>query len=165
MLTRNQRPTSHRLLHRVTPLLLMAVLLCSCTQPGEESPQPSGELNSMAEDKHVHHGIDYIEFAVTDMDLSKRFYQTAFDWKFNDYGPDYAGIQKPGGEAGGFRLEAEVSAGSPLVVLYSSDLDMTLTRVREAGGRILKEPFDFPGGRRFEFEDPSGNQLAVWSDK
>jgi hypothetical protein len=114
MLTRNQRPTSHGLLHRVTPLLLMAVLLCSCTQPGEESPQPSGELKGMAEDKHVHHGIDYIEFAVTDMDQSKRFYQTAFDWKFNDYGPDYAGIQKPGGEAGGFRLESEVSAGSPL---------------------------------------------------
>ena len=149
----------------IAPLVLMAVLLCSCTQPGVESPQPSTEPDDMAEDNLVHHGINYIEFPVTDMDESKRFYQAAFDWKFNDYGPDYSGIQKPGGEAGGFRLEPEVAAGGPLVILYSNDLDVTLTRVREAGGRILKEPFEFPGGRRFEFEDPSGNALAVWSER
>ena len=119
----------------------------------------------MADDSHIHHSIDYIEFAVSDMTESKRFYEAAFDWKFNDYGPDYAGIQGQGGEAGGLRLEPEVSTGGPLVVLYSTDLDMTLTRVREAGGRILKEPFDFPGGHRFHFEDPSGNELAVWSER
>ncbi|HVS15660.1 MAG TPA: VOC family protein [Thermoanaerobaculia bacterium] len=119
----------------------------------------------MTTDSHIHHSIDYIEFAVTDMAQAKRFYAAAFDWSFNDYGPDYAGIQKQGGEAGGLRLEPEVSTGGPLVILYSTDLDMTLTKVREAGGRIIKEPFDFPGGRRFHFQDPSGHELAVWSDK
>lgn len=139
------------------PLMLIAVLLYTCTYHGEST--------DMTESSHIHHGIDYIEFAVTDMAESKRFYEAAFDWKFNDYGPTYAGIQKPGGEAGGLRLESEVSTGGPLVVLYSTDLDMTLTRVREAGGKIVKETFDFPGGRRFHFEDPSGNELAVYSEK
>jgi predicted enzyme related to lactoylglutathione lyase len=129
-----------------------------------ESPQPPEEPEGMTEVQHVHHGIDYIEFPVTDMAQSKRFYAEAFDWKFNDYGPDYAGIQKPGGEAGGFRLEPEVSTGGPLIILYSTDLEMSLERVRRAGGRIVKEPFEFPGGRRFEFDDLSGNHLAVWSE-
>lgn len=112
---------------------------------------------------HAHHGIDYIEFTVTDMAAAKRFYAAAFNWTFNDYGPEYAGIQGQGREVGGFRLDAKASAGGPLVVLFSSDLDMTLGQVREAGGRIVTEPFDFPGGRRFHFQDPSGNELAVWS--
>ena len=119
----------------------------------------------MADDSHIHHSIDYIEFAVTDMAASKSFYEAAFGWKFNDYGPEYAGIQKSGGEAGGMRLEAEVATGGPLVILYSNDLDTTLKKVRAAGGQIATEPFDFPGGRRFHFVDPSGNELAVWSEK
>ena len=119
----------------------------------------------MADPIHVHHSIDYIEFAVTDMAESKRFYEAAFDWKFSDYGPGYAGIQKQGGEAGGLRLESEVATGGPLVILYSNDLETTLAKVREAGGRILKEPYDFPGGHRFHFEDPSGNELAVYAEK
>jgi len=119
----------------------------------------------MAETGHIHHAIDYIEFSVADMDESRRFYEAAFDWKFNDYGPTYAGIQKQGGEAGGLRLDQKVSSGGPLVILYSNDLVTTLAKVRQAGGRITKEPFDFPGGRRFHFADPSGNELAVWSDQ
>lgn len=119
----------------------------------------------MPSDSHTHHAIDYVEFSVTDMAESKRFYQEAFGWAFNDYGPDYAGIRKPGGEAGGFRLTTEVTTGGPLVILYSGDLDQTLARVRQAGGRIVEEPFDFPGGRRFHFRDPNGNELAVWSER
>jgi predicted enzyme related to lactoylglutathione lyase len=119
----------------------------------------------MTEKGHIHHAIDYIEFSVTDMTQSKRFYEAAFGWKFNDYGPTYAGIQKQGGEAGGLRLDSKVSPGGPLVILYSNDLEMTNAKVRQAGGRITKEPFDFPGGRRFHFADPSGNELAVWSEK
>ena len=111
-----------------------------------------------------HHGIDYIEFPVTDMAASKRFYQSAFGWSFNDYGPGYAGIRAGDGEAGGLRLDAEVRPGGPLVILYSDDLGATLSRVRAAGGQITKEPFDFPGGRRFHFTDPSGHELAVWSE-
>lgn len=138
-------------------LFLTMVLLCSFTQRGEAEDMPDSA--------HIHHAIDYIEFTVTDMDKAKRFYEAAFDWKFNDYGPEYAGIQKEGGEAGGLRLASEVVTGGPLVVLYSDDLDMTLSSVREAGGQITTEPFDFPGGRRFHFKDPSGNELAVYSTK
>ncbi len=118
----------------------------------------------MSEVKHSHHEIDYIELGVTDMAQSQRFYATAFGWEFNDYGPGYAGIRKrQGGEAGGLRLEPEVTAGGPLVILYSDDLEKTLAGVRDAGGVITKEIFEFPGGRRFHFRDPSGNELAVWS--
>jgi hypothetical protein len=124
---------------------------------------------------HVHHAIDYIEITVTDVAEAKRFYGAAFGWRFNDYGPDYAGIRSVVGtadsagasgkerEVGGFRKDASVRAGGPLVVLYSSDLEQTLAKVREAGGKIVKDPFPFPGGRRFHFVDPSGNELAVWA--
>ena len=112
---------------------------------------------------HSHHAIDYIEFTVTDLELAKRFYTAAFGWRFNDYGPGYAGIVGEERELGGLALGEEVQAGGPLVVLYSEALDATLGAVEAAGGRILKPPFDFPGGRRFHFADPSGNELAVWA--
>lgn len=114
--------------------------------------------------KHEHHAIDYIEFTVTDVAAAKKFYGAAFDWEFNDYGSDYAGIKRSsGGEVGGL-TEGKPVKGGPLVVLFSTDLDDTLTRVRKAGGKITKDPFEFPGGRRFHFVDPSGNELGVWSE-
>lgn len=112
---------------------------------------------------HRHHAIDYIEITVTDIGEAKRFYGAAFGWQCTDYGPDYAGIQGDGREAGGFR-KGTVVPGGPLVVLYSTDLDATLGAVKDAGGRITQAPFAFPGGRRFHFADPSGNELAVWSE-
>ncbi len=141
--------------------MLMALAICaSMSQPvrATEPEETSG-------DAQVHHQIDYIELAVTDMAESKRFYETAFGWQFNDYGPTYAGIRKQGGgEVGGLRLDPEVSTGGPLVILYSKDLEASVASVRAAGGKITKEPFEFPGGRRFHFQDPSSNELAVWSD-
>jgi hypothetical protein len=119
----------------------------------------------MSESKHVHHGIDYIELTVDDMDAAKRFYSAAFGWEFNDYGPEYAGIRTADGEAGGLRLDSAVAPGGPLVILYSEDLESTHASVRDAGGRIVQETFEFPGGRRFHFADPGGNVLAVWSDR
>ena len=119
----------------------------------------------MASSGHVHHNIDYIEFTVTDLPKAKAFYGSAFGWKFSDYGPEYAGIQKENGEAGGLRLDAKVTAGGPLVIMYSGDLERSLAQVIEAGGEITTSPFPFPGGRRFHFKDPSGNELAVWSEK
>jgi uncharacterized protein len=116
---------------------------------------------SEASDVHVHHAIDYIELTEGDLGAAKRFYAAAFGWRFNDYGPAYAGIQGQGRELGGLR--ADPSKAAPLVVLYSRDLDASVVQVREAGGRIVKEPYAFPGGRRFHFLDPSGNELAVWS--
>lgn len=111
---------------------------------------------------HTHHTIDYLEFTVSDLEQAKRFYSEAFDWKFTDYAPVYAGIQGPDREVGGLRV-GDVRPGGVLVVLFSEDLQVSLDRVKAAGGRITQEPFDFPGGRRFQFLDPSGNELAVWA--
>ena len=114
---------------------------------------------------HAHHAIDYLEFSVTDLDAAKQFYSAAFGWRFTDYGPGYCGIQGDGREVGGFALASTVTRGGPLVILFSNDLEASLDAVRAAGGRVVKEPFTFPGGRRFEFLDPSGNALAVWSER
>ncbi len=111
-----------------------------------------------------HHTIHYVEISVTDMTVAKEFYRAAFQWQFTEYGEEYAGIQKPGGEAGGLRRADRVETGGPLIVLYSNHLEQSLDAVRAAGGQVTVEPFSFPGGRRFQFLDPSGNELAVWSD-
>lgn len=130
-------------------------------------PRALAILKAMCEatPAHVPHAIDYIEIPVTDLAAAKRFYAAAFGWEFNDYGPDYAGIRRGSGEAGGLRPAAEVSRGGPLVILYSEDLEASLAAVRAAGGEIVVEPFSFPGGRRFHFLDPSGNELAVWAEE
>ncbi len=120
----------------------------------------------MADGNHTHHGIDYIEFAVSDMARAQRFYAEAFNWEFTDYGAEYAGIRGQGDrEVGGLTVESEVTPGGPLVILYSKDIESTLASVEKAGGQISEGIFDFPGGRRFHFIDPSGNELAVWSDQ
>jgi predicted enzyme related to lactoylglutathione lyase len=111
----------------------------------------------------THHAIDYIEFTVRDMHQAQAFYAAAFGWAFTDYGPDYAGIKGKDGEVGGLRVAQEVKAGGPLVVLYSDDLEASVAAVKRAGGKVVTPPFSFPGGRRFHFTDPSGNELAVWS--
>ncbi len=119
----------------------------------------------MSEAEPVHHSINYIEFSVTDMEIAKEFYSQAFGWEFTDYGPSYVGIQKSGGgECGGFALVDQVSTGGPLVILYSSSLEESLASVVTAGGKTTRDIFEFPGGRRFQFLDPSGNELAVWSE-
>ncbi len=113
--------------------------------------------------EHTHHAIDYIEIAVTDVEAAKAFYTTAFGWTFVDYGPDYAGIQGEGKEVGGLRRDSEVRAGGPLVLLYSEDLEGSVEAVTAAGGTIVDPITAFPGGRRFHFADPAGNELGIWS--
>ncbi len=108
--------------------------------------------------------VDYIEFATTNIAETKKFYSTVFGWEFTDYGPTYTSFTD-GRLAGGFAVASEVSVGGPLVVLYSTNLEKIETRVGESGGQIVREIFEFPGGRRFHFTDPSGNELAVWSDR
>lgn len=111
-----------------------------------------------------HHTIDYIEFTVRDLPEAKTFFTAAFGWSFTDYGPGYAGIQREGGgEVGGLCTGEPVVTGGPLVILHSAALEDSLAAVEAAGGRVVKPIFEFPGGRRFEFEDPSGNRLGVWS--
>jgi predicted enzyme related to lactoylglutathione lyase len=108
--------------------------------------------------------IDYIEFPATDIAKTKAFYTGVFGWKFTDYGPDYTSFED-GRLAGGFWRKDTVTAGGPLVVIYAADLAGMEAKVRAADGAIVKEIFSFPGGRRFHFTDPSGNELAVWSAK
>jgi uncharacterized protein len=108
--------------------------------------------------------IDYIEMAATDIAATKRFYEQAFGWKLTDYGPDYTAFED-GRLQGGFTKERPPARGGPLVVLFAVDIDDAERRVKAAGGRIVKPTFSFPGGRRFHFTDPSGNELAVWTDR
>ncbi|RLP98855.1 VOC family protein [Micromonospora sp. CV4] len=118
---------------------------------------------------HRHNAIDYVELTVTELDRAKRFYADAFGWEFNDYGPGYAGIRSPKGvsapEVGGLRADQEVRTGGPLVLLYSTDLDRSVEAVKAAGGQVVDGPYEFPGGRRFHFTDPSGNELGVWAEQ
>ena len=108
--------------------------------------------------------IDYIEIDATDVAKTKRVYADCFGWKFTDYGPDYTSFED-GRITGGFRKAERAQKGSVLIVIFAMDLSRAEAKVREAGGRIVKPVFDFPGGRRFHFTDPSGNELAVWSDR
>jgi predicted enzyme related to lactoylglutathione lyase len=107
--------------------------------------------------------IDYVEFGTKGMPATKEFYRQAFGWKFTDYGPDYSSFED-GRLSGGFTTEADVTRG-PLVVIYVLELEATQKEIEAAGGVTVKPIFSFPGGRRFHFKDPSGNELAVWSDK
>jgi predicted enzyme related to lactoylglutathione lyase len=107
--------------------------------------------------------IDYIEFPAIDIAASKRFYSAVFAWSFTDYGPNYTSFHD-GRLAGGFTMSAKPTKGGPLVVIYAKALEETRRKVIEAGGKIVIETFEFPGGRRFHFADPNGNELAVWSE-
>ena len=113
-----------------------------------------------------HEKIDYVEFPSRDLAATKRFFEQAFGWSFEDYGPDYAAFSDQGLDGGFFRsgLAARTEAGSALVVLFSEDLEATLGKVEAAGGTVVKPIFDFPGGRRFHFTEPGGNELAVWAE-
>ena len=104
--------------------------------------------------------IDYIEFPAADLGRTQAFYREALGWSFVDYGPTYASFAE--GVDGGFDADAAEQPQAPLVVIYAADVEATLARVRAAGAEIVKPIFSFPGGRRFHFRDPSGNELAVF---
>ncbi len=115
-----------------------------------------------------HHKINYVEFATTDIEGTKKFYGGVFGWSFKDWGPDYIDAQpEVTGIALGFRRGEpgqQQPAHAPLVVLYSSDLKATESAIVAAGGAVVVPAFEFPGGRRFHFSDGLGNVLAVWSE-
>ena len=108
--------------------------------------------------------INYIEFKAKDLEKIKEFYTKSFSWTFTDYGPTYVAFSESGLEGGFEKTENEIVNGA-LVVLYHKDLDFIKNKIIEFGGKITKDIFSFPGGRRFHFIDPAGNELAVWSDK
>lgn len=110
--------------------------------------------------------INYVEIPARDIAATKRFFEAAFSWSFVDYGPDYVALENAGLDGGFFKSDqvATPANGSVLVVLYSDALTDTLAQVKAAGGTIVQDIFEFPGGRRFHFTDPSGNEFAVWSE-
>jgi predicted enzyme related to lactoylglutathione lyase len=112
-----------------------------------------------------HHAVDYVEFPARDPAATRAFFEAAFGWTFTDYGPDYTSFSDQGVDGGFFRapLTATPASGSALIVLYSEDLEASEAAVTAAGGVIVQATFPFPGGRRFHFTCPSGNEYAVWS--
>lgn len=110
--------------------------------------------------------IDYLEFPaddVTSVAKAKAFYSAAFGWAFNDWGGDYIDTSDSG-LASGVNADPSHRPDKPLAVIYSNDIDAARDAVVHAGGALTRDIFAFPGGRRFHFTDPAGNELGVWSD-
>lgn len=114
-----------------------------------------------------HEKINYVEFPAKNIQATKKFFTDAFGWSFTDYGPDYAAFSNEGLDGGFFKsdLSASTANGSALIVFYSNNIENTQAKVEQVGGSIVKPIFSFPGGRRFHFVEPSGNEFGVWSDK
>ena len=106
--------------------------------------------------------IDYVEQPGGDLPATKAFYETALGWRFTDYGPSYAAFSE--GLDGGFDSDGGEAIKRPMVILYADDLEAMEARIRAAGGTITRAIQPFPGGRRFHFKDPAGNELGVWGD-
>ena len=112
-----------------------------------------------------HEKINYVELPAKDINAVKKFFTEVFLWSFTDYGPDYTAFENQGLDGGFFTSDkvASTENGSALVVFYSDDLEQTQLKIQQAGGEIIQEIFSFPGGRRFHFSDPNGNEFAVWT--
>ena len=114
-----------------------------------------------------HEKINYVELPAKDLEATKTFFTKVFDWSFADYGPEYIAFSKEGLDGGFYKsdLSSSTADGSALIVFYSNDLKTTQSKIIDADGSIIKPIFEFPGGHRFHFSDPNGNEFAVWSDK
>lgn len=117
----------------------------------------------------THEKINYIELPAKDLISVKAFFSEVFGWSFVDYGDTYTAFSHTeAGLDGGFfasELTASTQHGSALIIFYSDQLAQTKEKIENAGGAIIQPIFSFPGGRRFHFTDPNGNEYAVWSDK
>lgn len=110
--------------------------------------------------------IDLIEFPAADaaeLRVTQAFYESAFGWTFVDYG-EYVDTPDSGVTAGVNGINDGRKQRMPMTVVYADDLEAARDRVTAAGGTIIHDIYSFPGGRRFHFADPSGNELAVWSE-
>jgi predicted enzyme related to lactoylglutathione lyase len=114
-----------------------------------------------------HNRLDYLELGAknaADYARTRAFFETAFGWAYRDHGPDYCDTSSSG-LASGISGDSENRTLQPLPVIFVEDLAAAQARVVEAGGIVTRPIFSFPGGRRFQFADPSGNELGVWSDR
>lgn len=114
-----------------------------------------------------HLSIDYLEFHASNMDATKVFFAEVFGWTFTDYGEEYTAFVGSGMDGGFFKSgkNSRADSGAALTVFYSETLEQTQADIEKAGGEIIQPIFSFPGGRRFHFVEPSGNEFAVWTDK
>jgi predicted enzyme related to lactoylglutathione lyase len=121
----------------------------------------------MAMHKSLTNTIDYVEMPSRDLAATKRFFAELFDWKFEDYGPEYSSFDDGRLAGGFFAAEKTWSAESagPLIVFYHPELESIRGKVVDLGGKITREIFEFPGGRRLHFQAPGSGEFAVWSDK
>ncbi len=115
---------------------------------------------------NIHEKMNYVEYPAKNLTATKAFFESAFGWSFTDYGPEYTAFENQGLDGGFFQadLASSTEKGAPLIVFYSDQLEATLAKVEKAGGSILKPIYSFPGGRRFHFTEPSGNEFAVWGE-
>jgi len=113
-----------------------------------------------------HEKINYVEFPAGNIEATKLFFTEIFGWSFEDFGPDYTAFANEGLDGGIYKSELSSSTenGSALIIFYSQELEITEAKIINAGGKIIRPTFSFPGGRRFHFSDPNGNEFAVWSD-
>ena len=113
-----------------------------------------------------HEKLNYVEFASANLPATKSFFEQAFNWSLVDYGTEYMAFSGQGLDGGFFKADMRSSTlnGAALLVFYSNNIEATLAKVAGAGGKIIKPIFSFPGGRRFHFTEPSGNEFAVWSN-
>jgi len=113
-----------------------------------------------------HEKMNYVEFPAKDLAATKAFFESVFGWSFTDYGPEYTAFENQGLDGGFFKsdLASSTEKGAALIVFYSNQLEATLAKVETAGGSILRPIYSFPGGRRFHFTEPSGNEFAVWGE-
>lgn len=113
----------------------------------------------------IHEKIDYVELPARDIPANKNFFEKAFGWQFQDFGEEYTAFENQGVDGGFYKSDKKsvASEGSALVVFLSEHLEQTQQRIVASGGTIVQEIFSFPGGRRFHFNDPCGNEYAVWS--
>ena len=114
-----------------------------------------------------HEKLHYVELPAVNLAATKVFFQQVFGWQFDDYGPQYTAFAGEGLDGGFFQadLSSKTQHGAALLIFYSEQLEQTLKKISAAGGTIVKPIFSFPGGHRFHFTEPSGNEFAVWSDK
>ena len=113
-----------------------------------------------------HEKMNYVELPAKDLAATKAFFESVFGWSFVDYGPEYTAFENQGLDGGFFKsdLASSTEKGAALIVFYSNQLEATLAKVEKAGGSILRPIYSFPGGRRFHFTEPSGNEFAVWGE-
>ncbi len=138
--------------------LIMIVSSNGCAK-NQETSTKGGDVNK-------HEKINYVEFPAKDIEAAKAFFTTVFGWSFVDYGPEYIAFSNEGLDGGFFKsdLSSSTDKGGALIVFYSKEIEKTQSKIEKAGGKIIKPLFSFPGGRRFHFTDPNGNEYAVWTD-